>query len=305
MQQMIDNIEEFKSLIATIKKIAEADKSEELLSLFAKAEITIRQTGYDNWNGGIYYYTVYFQVEIKKFIELRNNLDQWEDKLLNDFSLPIRHLENEEISRVTIIPKTNIIPSPELNPHRPLSPLEVKRKEELATYLNTASEDELIEHLLMPLFRHLGFHRITITGHNDKQLEYGKDIWMKFTLPTQHYLYFGIQVKKGKLDSSGVTKGTNANVAEVYKQVLMMLGHEIFDPEIGKKVLVDHAFIVAGGEITKAARNWLAGQLDASQRRHIIFMDRDDILNLFIVNDITLPKGVVEQVKPQEDDLPF
>lgn len=34
----------------------------------------------------------------------------------------------------------------------------------------------------------------------------------------------------------------------------MMLGHEIFDPEIGKKVLVDHAFIVAGGEITKSAK---------------------------------------------------
>jgi len=155
------------------------------------------------------------------------------------------------------------------------------------------------------LFRHLGFHRITLTGHNDKQLEYGKDIWMKFTLPTQHYLYFGLQVKKGKLDSSGVSKGTKTNVAEVYNQVLMMLGHEIFDPEIGKKVLVDHAFIVAGGDITKAAKNWLWGQLDASQRRHIIFMDRDDILNLFIVNDIALPIGVVGEVKFDENDLPF
>ena len=45
----------------------------------------------------------------------------------------------------------------------------------------------------------------------------------------------------------------------------MMLGHEIFDPEIGKRVLVDHAFIVAGGEITKAARNWLGNKLDATQ----------------------------------------
>ncbi len=302
---MIDNTEEFKSLIETVKKIAEADKSEELLSLMTKAEITIRQTGYDNWNGGIYYYTVFFQVEVKKFIELRNNLDQWEENLLKEFSLPIRHLDNEEISRVTLVPKSNITTSPELNPHRPLSAAEVQRKEKLTAYLDKVSEDDLIEHLLMPLFRHLGFHRITVTGHNDKQLEYGKDIWMKFTLPTHHYLYFGIQVKKGKLDSSGGSKGTNTNVAEVYKQVLMMLGHEIFDPEIGKKVLVDHAFIVTGGDITKAARNWLAGQLDASQRRHIIFMDRDDILNLYIVNDIALPKGVANDIKSEEEDLPF
>jgi len=40
----------------------------------------------------------------------------------------------------------------------------------------------------------------------------------------------------------------------------MVLGHEIFDHDIGKRVLVDHAFIVAGGEITKAARNWLGKQ---------------------------------------------
>lgn len=71
----------------------------------------------------------------------------------------------------------------------------------------------------------------------------------------------------------------NSNVAEIHNQVAMMLGHEIFDPEIGKRVLVDHAFIVAGGDITKAARNWLGNRLDATKRSQILFRDRDDILN--------------------------
>lgn len=101
------------------------------------------------------------------------------------------------------------------------------------------------------MFRQLGFQRITAAGHKDKSLEYGKDVWMKYTLPTQHVLYFGIQAKRGKLDASGVSKASNLNVSEIRNQVHMMLGHEIFDPEISKKVLVDHAFIVAGGEITK------------------------------------------------------
>ena len=61
---------------------------------------------------------------------------------------------------------------------------------------------------------------------------------MKFTLPTQHVLYFGIQVKRGKLDASGTTKASSANVAEIHNQAVMMLGHEIFDPDIGKRVLV-------------------------------------------------------------------
>jgi hypothetical protein len=137
--------------------------------------------------------------------------------------------------------------------------------------------------VLLPLFRQLGFHRVTNAGHKDKALEYGKDVWMKFTLPTTHVLYFGIQAKKGKLDASGVSQATNANVAEIHNQVMMMLGHEIFDPEIGKRVLIDHAFIVAGGEITKAARNWLGNKLDATKRSQLLFMDRDDILNLYVV----------------------
>lgn len=129
---------------------------------------------------------------------------------------------------------------------------------------------------------------------------------MRYILPTQHVLYFGIQAKKGKLDSAGVTKGSNANIAEIYNQVLMMLDHEIFDPETSRKVLVDHAFIIAGGEITKQAKNWLGEKLDASKRSQILFMDRDDILNLYIVNSLPLPEGA--NPKPTfvlDDDIPF
>lgn len=201
---------------------------------------------------------------------------------------------------------TNTVATASPNPHRPFSASELKRREQLIAYLDDASEDALIEEVLLPLFRQLGFHRVTAAGHKDKALEYGKDVWMKFTLPTQHILYFGIQAKKGKLDASGVSKAENVNVAEIHNQVTMMLGHEIFDPEIGKRVLVDHAFIVAGREITKAARNWLGNKLDASKRSQIMFMDRDDILNLFVVTNLPLPSGALSEKEPfDDDDLPF
>jgi len=186
------------------------------------------------------------------------------------------------------------------NPHRPFSASELKRREQLAAYLDDASEDTLIGDVLLPLFRQLGFHRVTAAGHKDKALEYGKDVWMKFTLPTLHVLYFGIQAKKGKVDASAVS---TANVAEIHHQVTMMLGHEIFDPETSKRVLVDHAFIVAGGEITKAARNWLGNKLDATKRSQVMFMDRDDILNLFVVTSLPLPPGA--EPDPLSDDMPF
>jgi hypothetical protein len=194
------------------------------------------------------------------------------------------------------------------NPHRPLTPAEVERRGQLTAYLDKCSEDELIEEMLLPLFRQLGFHRVTAAGHRDKSLEYGKDLWMKYTLPTLHVLYFGIQAKKGKLDSAGISKGGSSNVAEILNQVTMMLGHEIFDPEVSRRVLVDHAFIVAGGEITKQARNWLGNQLDTTKRSQVMFMDRDDILNLFIVTNLPLPKGALlagNSSDEFDDDIPF
>ena len=211
----------------------------------------------------------------------------------DDDLLYIRHIHTRTLSTIS-------------SPHRPFTPNEIKRKEQLSDYLGRCSEDELIEEVLMPLFRQLGYHRITVAGHKDKSLEYGKDIWMRYILPTQHVLYFGIQAKKGKLDAAGVNRGSNTNIAEIHNQVLMMLGHEIFDPETSKRVLVDHAFIVAGGEITKQAKNWLGEKLDASKRSQILFMDRDDILNLYIVSNLPLPEEAIpKRATPFDDDIPF
>lgn len=51
------------------------------------------------------------------------------------------------------------------NPHRPMSKEELERRAQLEAYIESASEDELIEEVLLPLFRHLGFQRITPAGH--------------------------------------------------------------------------------------------------------------------------------------------
>jgi len=211
----------------------------------------------------------------------------------DDNFLYVRHIGSQTLSVV-------------ISPHRPFTPDEIRKREELSRFLDSCSEDVLIEEVLLPLFRQLGFQRISAAGHKDKALEYGKDVWMRFVLPSLHVLYFGLQAKKGKLDAAGATQASNANVAEIHNQLLMMLGHEIFDPETSKKVLVDHAFIVAGGEITKQARNWLGGKLDATKRSQILFMDREDILNLYVASSLALPKSAnAPQPNSAWDDVPF
>lgn len=86
----------------------------------------------------------------------------------------------------------------------------------------------------------------------------------------------------------------------------MMLGHMVFDPETNRRSLVDHAIIVAGGEITKAAKNWIGEHLDASHRSQILFMDRDDILDLYVVHNLPLPDAAQPKQGPFDtDEMPF
>lgn len=214
----------------------------------------------------------------------------------DDGNCYVRHLKTNTLSM-----------SPNLK--RPLSKEERETRELLDSYLNGCSEDDLTTKILLPLFRQLGFERITVAGHRDKSMEFGKDLWMKFTLPTQHSIYFGIQVKKGKVDAAGATKGSNANAMELITQARMALGHPVFDPAVNKNVLVDHVYIIAGGEITKQARHLIITTLDQESRRHIIFMDRDDILELFPISGTPLPpEAKPEAVSPWgtfDDDIPF
>jgi hypothetical protein len=113
---------------------------------------------------------------------------------------------------------------------RPLSQEEIAQRQKLAKFLDEASEDDIIEKVLMPLFQRLGFRRVSATGHKDKLLEFGKDLWMKFQLPTGHWLYFCAQVKKDKIDSKNVSGAKN--VANVLAQARMAIDHPVFDPEV-------------------------------------------------------------------------
>jgi hypothetical protein len=177
---------------------------------------------------------------------------------------------------------------------------DLQRKKEWETYLARASEDEFTENVLVPLLQQCAFRRINVAGHKDKALEFGKDIWMKLQLPTSHFIYFGVQVKKGKIDAAGKTKTDHENITEVLTQARMAMSHPIWDPEVNKRVLIDHVYIVASGDITKQAKQFLGEALDIEGRRQIIFMDKQDVITLAVQTNMPLPSKV-----PEDDESPF
>lgn len=60
--------------------------------------------GYDNWNGGQYYYNINIEVPIEIFKQYYTNINEIEQKILNNFSFLIRQNENIHISNVYILP---------------------------------------------------------------------------------------------------------------------------------------------------------------------------------------------------------
>lgn len=51
--------------------------------------------------------------------------------------------------------------------------------------------------------------------------------------------------------------------------------------------------------------NWLGEQLDASQRSQIMFIQRSDILDLFIVHRLPVPAGALPSSSALDDNIPF
>jgi hypothetical protein len=94
---------------------------------------------------------------------------------------------------------------------------------------------------------------------------------------------------RSEIDASAAGTG---NVTTVLNQVRMMSEHPVFDPELNRKILVDHIYIIASGTITKQARNFPIEKLDASQRRFIIFMDREELLDLAVDAGLAVPQMI-------------
>ena len=69
------------------------------------------------------------------------------------------------------------------------------------------------------------------------------------------------------------------NFTEILNQARMAMDNPIFDPDVNRKVLLDHMYIIACGDMTRPERQWLIEHLDNEQRRKIIFMDRTEFLN--------------------------
>ena len=79
---MIEKSEELRKIIYTVSELLKADTKNELEKILNASEINIEETGYDNWNGGSYYYTIYLNVDVETFVKIRDRIEKIETALV-------------------------------------------------------------------------------------------------------------------------------------------------------------------------------------------------------------------------------
>lgn len=102
---MIGNPDELPKIVYTVSELLKADKEDELFEVLSKSEINVEETGYDNWNGGTYFFTVYLNCDIESFVKIRDRIEKIETDLLSRFEIATRGFESEVISNIRIVPK--------------------------------------------------------------------------------------------------------------------------------------------------------------------------------------------------------
>jgi len=99
------NTNDLRGIIYTVGEILKADDESDLYQLVTSSEVSIDQTGYDNWNGGTYLFTIYLTVDVQSFVKHRDSIQAIENLIMDKINVVSPQLGNEVISSVKLIPK--------------------------------------------------------------------------------------------------------------------------------------------------------------------------------------------------------
>ena len=103
---MLEDKDHLRKIIQTVIELFEAEKDNSLAEIIRESEIKAEQTHYDNWNGGIYYYTIYVTLDVDKFVKLQELKLDTESIIKSKLEIIMRSQEHIRISEVYIIPQS-------------------------------------------------------------------------------------------------------------------------------------------------------------------------------------------------------
>jgi len=91
-------------MLATLARLFASEGAAKEVALLANSTATIKQTSYDNWNGGTYGYSLFLQIPHWLYNQIATEVENIEKSISEKASFLTRWYENEHLERVYITP---------------------------------------------------------------------------------------------------------------------------------------------------------------------------------------------------------
>ena len=93
-----------ESILGTLARLFAAKGAAREVALLTYSSPEIKESYYDNWNGGTTHYTLYLHVPINLYPQLESDLVEIENAILENAGVFLSNFENDILSTVKIIP---------------------------------------------------------------------------------------------------------------------------------------------------------------------------------------------------------
>ena len=91
-------------MLATLARLFASEGAAKEVALLANSTATIKQTSYDNWNGGTYGYSLFLQIPHWLYNQIATDVEKIENSISEKASFLTRWYENEHLDRVYLTP---------------------------------------------------------------------------------------------------------------------------------------------------------------------------------------------------------
>jgi hypothetical protein len=91
-----------ESIIESLIQVFRHQNKLETVDLLEKSQARIEETGYDEWDGGTYLFTLFLDIPLRLFAHLESRIDQFEEAISKKLSSVLRNTGNQQLSRVVI-----------------------------------------------------------------------------------------------------------------------------------------------------------------------------------------------------------
>lgn len=145
----------------------------------------------------------------------------------------------------------------------------------LRARLERFSEDQFIDHVLVPLLSRMGFERVRKVRFHGRN-EFGSDILpFRNRTPLGTYEYYAVQAKAVKIHGTSAVSG---NAGELISQAIQAFSVSFIDDIENERKSLDKFVIASTKAITPDARVVIESAVEG--KRRLVFLDCDRIVEL-------------------------